>query len=41
MFVHFLCAIEVISRIQELSVIAAADQFFEFRLAQSLFVQIA
>src|SRR5439155_17045179 len=41
MILHFPRAIELISRIQELSVIAVADQLIQFGLGQSLFVQIA
>src|SRR5712692_452717 len=41
MLLHVARAIELISRVQELFMIAVADQFFEFGLRQSLFIQIA
>src|SRR5713101_2089262 len=41
MVLHFPRAIELISRVQKLFVITIADQFFEFGLRQSLFIQIA
>jgi hypothetical protein len=41
MFFHFPRAVHFIPGIQKVFVIALADQFIEFRFAQSLFIQVA
>jgi hypothetical protein len=41
MVLHFLPTVKLVARVQKLCVIAVADQFVEFRRAQSLFPQIA
>jgi hypothetical protein len=41
MVLHFLPTVKLVARVQKWHVIAVADQFLEFRRAQSLFPQIA